>query len=53
MTGNKDKEMDKKRKQIADKIIDDMTVNGASQGDINRQKKTNKEHLGHEGEVDM
>ena len=52
MTG-KDKEMDKKRKQIADKIIDNMTMNGASQGDINRQKKTNKEQLGHEGEVDM
>ncbi len=52
MTG-KDKEMDKKRKQIADKIIDDMTMNEASQADINRQKKTNKEHLGHEGEVKM
>ena len=50
---DKEKEMDNKRKEIADRIIDDMATDGASQGDINQQKKTNKELLGHEGEVKM
>ncbi|WP_160174961.1 hypothetical protein [Methanococcoides methylutens] len=50
---NKEKEMDKKRKGAADKIIDGMVVDGASQQDINTQKKANKKHFGHEGEADI
>lgn len=50
---DKEKVMDEKRKQIADKIIDKMTMDGASQKDINQQKETNKELLGHEGEPDL
>lgn len=53
MTGDREKEMDKKREQIADNIIDEMTMDGASQADINNQKQTNKKHLGHEGEADL
>ena len=35
---DKEKEMDEKRKEIAERIIDDMATDGASQGDINQQK---------------
>jgi hypothetical protein len=50
--GEKDKEqeMEQKREEIADKIITEMTESGASQSDIEQQKKTNKDLLGHEGE---
>jgi hypothetical protein len=46
-------EMDKKRKKIANKIISDMTIDSASKEDLKIQKKTNKELLGHEGEVEL
>lgn len=50
---DKDKEMDEKREKIADKIITDMTVDGASQEDIQQQKKTNEATLGHSGEAKL
>jgi hypothetical protein len=48
---DKDKEMDEKREKIADKIISDMALNGASQEDMQQQQKTNEETLGHKGEA--
>lgn len=43
--------MDQKRKNTADKIVNKMVDEGASSADIKQQQKTNKETLGHEGEV--
>lgn len=46
-----DKEMDEKRKQIADNVIRKMVNKGASTKDITQQQKVNKETLGHEGDI--
>ncbi|HMY16644.1 MAG TPA: hypothetical protein PKA58_10015 [Polyangium sp.] len=46
-----DKEMDAKRKKIADNVIHKMVDKGASSADIAHQQKVNKETLGHEGDV--
>ncbi len=45
----KEKDMDQKRKNAADKIITRMHDNGASASDIAAQKNANKKHFGHEG----
>ncbi len=44
------KTMDQRRKDQADKTINDMIDRGASQSDIQVQKKANKKYYGHEGE---
>lgn len=46
-----DKNMDEKRKKIADNVIRKMVDKGASSADIAHQQKVNKETLGHEGDV--
>lgn len=50
-SGNSD-DMDKRREKKANEIISEMRDSGASQSDINAQKKANKQAFGHEGEVD-
>ncbi|MBK9266527.1 MAG: hypothetical protein IPM54_42910 [Polyangiaceae bacterium] len=47
-----DKEMDAKRKKIANNVIRKMVDSGASSSDIKQQQKTNKETLGHEGDIE-
>jgi hypothetical protein len=49
-SSQKEKQMDQKRKNQADKIVTKMHDNGASKSDIQAQKKANKKHFGHEGE---
>lgn len=41
---------DEKKKEKANRIIEDMQDKGASQSEIKTQQKANKQYLGHEGE---
>jgi hypothetical protein len=46
-------DMDKRREKKANEIITEMNDSGASQSDINAQKRANKQAFGHEGEIDF
>ena len=47
------KSMDERRKELADKIISDMVIDGKDAESINEQKKVNKQTLGHEGSASV
>ena len=47
------KSMDERRKDMADKIISDMVIEGKDAESISEQKKVNKQTLGHEGSASV
>ena len=51
--GSETKSMDDRRKEMADKIITDMVVDGKDAESIAKQKEANKQAFGHEGSADV
>ena len=51
--GGDEKTMDEKRKDMADKIITKMVIDGSDAQSIAKQKEANKQAFGHEGSANV